>query len=81
MSAVEKHIINTYEKLFMGLSPLTKMELIKRLTKSLRKEKRIKKDDFYLSFGAFASGQSAEEIISEIKSSRKFKSNDINLDK
>lgn len=80
MSTVEKHIVNTYAKLFDGLSALTKMELIKQLTKSLKKEKKSKSDDFYKSFGAFDSEKSAEEIISDIKLSRKFKSTDINFD-
>lgn len=77
MSYTEKHIIETYSSLFDGLSSLTKIELIEILTKSLKKEKTVKKDAFFKSFGAFGSDKSAEEIIEEIKSSRKFRDKEI----
>jgi hypothetical protein len=36
-------------------------------------------EDFYNSFGAFASEKSAEEIINEIKESRNFRNKDLEL--
>jgi ribosomal protein L20A (L18A) len=47
--------------------------------KSLKSEKRNKENNFYKSFGAFASEKSAEEIIAELKSSRKFRRKEIKL--
>jgi hypothetical protein len=71
MSYADKHIVETYSMLFDGLSSLSKIELIEKLTKSLKREKTVKKDTFFESFGAFSDEKSAEEIIVDIKSSRK----------
>ena len=71
MSYTDKHIIENYSMLFEGLNSLTKIELIESLTESLKREKTSKKNDFFKSFGAFGSEKSAEEIVKEIKSSRK----------
>ena len=65
--------------LFEGLSSLNKIELIESLSKSLKTENKSKDDAFYKSFGAFSSKKSAEEIISDIKLSRKFKNKKITL--
>lgn len=72
MSYADKHIVETYSMLFDGLSSLSKIEFIEKLTKSLKREKTVKKDTFFESFGAFSDEKSAEEIIADIKSSRKF---------
>ena len=72
MSHSEKLIIETYSKIFDGLNSAIKIELIERLTKSLKKDESKKERDFYKSFGAFGSEKSAEEIINSIKSNRKF---------
>lgn len=77
MSYANKNIIEMYSLLFDGLDSLTKIALIERLTKSIKREKIIKEDSFYKSFGAFASEKSAEAIVKEIKSSRKFKAKQI----
>ena len=77
MSYADKHIVETYSMLFDGLSSLSKIELIEKLTKSLKREKTVKKDTFFESFGAFSDEKSAEEIISDIKSSRKFRNQEI----
>ncbi len=72
MTYIEKHIVETYSGLFEGLSSSSKIELIESLSRSLKTEKKVKEANFYKSFGAFASDKPAEEIISDIKSSRKF---------
>lgn len=77
MSYADKHIVETYSMLFDGLSSLSKIELIEKLTKSLKREKAVKKDTFFESFGAFSGEKSAEEIISDLKSSRKFRNKEI----
>ncbi|HOZ78934.1 MAG TPA: hypothetical protein PLY34_13150 [Ferruginibacter sp.] len=77
MSYTDRHIVETYSDLFEGLSSLSKIELIESLTKSLKTENTKKDSKFYKSFGAFASEKSAEEIITDIKSSRKFRNKEI----
>ena len=79
MSYTEKHIINTYSTMFSGLSPIGKIELIESLTKLLKKDKVEKVDTFYESFGAFSDEKTAEEIVKEIKVSRKFTNRDTRL--
>lgn len=76
MTVTDKNILESYSDLFVGLSFNNKIELIERLTKSL-KIKKSKENNFYKSFGAFASEKSAEEIVSEIKSNRNFKNTEI----
>jgi len=77
MNFTDRHIVETYSDLFEGLSSLNKIELIESLSKSLKKEKVTKENSFYKSFGAFATEKSAEEIIADIKSSRKFRNKEI----
>jgi hypothetical protein len=79
MAYTDKHIITAYAALFEGLSSITKIELIETLSKSLKATNKTKDSKFYKSFGAFASNDSAEKIISEIKSSRKFRRKEIKL--
>ena len=79
MTFTDKHIIDTYSKLFEGLNPLTKIELIEKLTKSLKKENKSKETEFYKSFGAFDSDKTADEIVKEIRESRKFRTKDLDF--
>ena len=79
MSYIDKHIVETYSILFESLSSLNKIELIESLTKSLKREKKQIKDTFYDSFGAFSNEKSAEEIVAEIKSSRKFRTKEFDF--
>lgn len=77
MTYIDRNIVKTYSGMFEGLSSVSKIELIESLKKSLKNEKKTQDDSFYKSFGAFASEKSAEEIIAEIKSSRKFRTKDL----
>lgn len=77
MTVANKNIVDTYSRLFEGLDSFTKLELIERLSKSLKKEKNSKEKAFFKSFGAFNSDKSAEEIVTEIKASRKFRKKDL----
>ena len=77
MTYADRHIIKAYSELFEGLSSMNKIELIENLSKSLKTEKKTKESRFYKSFGAFSSDKSAEEIIADIKSSRKFREKDL----
>jgi len=77
MTVIDKNIVETYSNLFEGLSSINKLELIERLSKSLKLGTKSKEKNFYKSFGAFASDRSAENIILEIKSNRKFTNKEI----
>ncbi len=84
MTAVTKNIIDTYSKLFEGLDSFTKLELIERLSKSLKKErasknKTFKEKAFFNAFNSFPTDKPAEEIIAEIKTSRNFREKDLTL--
>jgi hypothetical protein len=77
MTVVAKNIVNTYSRLFEGLDPFTKTELLKRLTKSLKKEQNGTDKAFYASFGAFPDEKPAEEIIEDIRASRMSREKDL----
>jgi hypothetical protein len=79
MTIVERHIVNSYSKIFDLLNKRIKIKLIEKLEKSLSKNNDHDDKVFYNSFGQFASDKSAKEIVSEIKASRKFKSRDLNF--
>lgn len=79
MSYTDRYIVETYAGLFEGLSSLSKIELIESLSKSLKLDNTKKDKKFYKSFGAFSSEKSAEEIIADIKMSRKFRRKEIKL--
>ena len=77
MTFTDKKIIENYFGLFESLNSLSKLELIEKLTKSLKTESKNKENDFYKSYGAFSSEKTSDEIIKEIKSSRKFRNKEI----
>ncbi len=77
MSYAERQIVKSYSGLFEGLSASSKMVLIEQLSKSLKTEKKVKDEAFYKSFGTFGSEASPEEIIKEIKASRRFRNKEI----
>ena len=77
MTVANKNIIDAYSGLFEGLDAFTKMELIERLSKSLKKVKNSNESSFFKSYGAFGSDKPAEEIVKEIKASRKFREKDL----
>ncbi|ADR20579.1 hypothetical protein MATR_17980 [Marivirga tractuosa] len=79
MTIVEKHIVNSYSKIFDMLSKRIKIKLIEKLEKSLSKNTVNDDKVFYDSFGGFVSDKSAKEIVSEIKANRNFKSRDLNF--
>ncbi|MFN3999158.1 hypothetical protein [Algoriphagus sp.] len=79
MTHAEKHIIDTYSELFENLSAVSKLELLERLSKSIRNGNKFKEKEFFSSFGTFASEKPAEEIAKEIRESRKFRKKDLKL--
>ncbi len=79
MTFTEKNIIENYFGLFESLNAITKLELIEKLSKSLKNTSKTSENNFYKSFGAFSNEKSSDEIIEEIKSSRKFRKKEITI--
>ena len=65
-------IVDGYGGLLDNLSPGNKLDLISKLTASVKTDLNNKRSSFKKAFGAFDSKKSAEEIIEEIRSSRVF---------
>jgi hypothetical protein len=65
-------IIEGYFRLLENLSPSNKLDLISKLTDSVKSDLTNKKSSFKKSFGAFQSDKDADQIINEIRSSRTF---------
>jgi hypothetical protein len=63
-------IIDGYVELLENLSPSNKLDLIAKLTASIKIDLTNKKTSFKKAFGAFESTKSAEEIIDDIRNSR-----------
>jgi hypothetical protein len=63
-------IIDGYVGLLDNLSTNNKLDLISKLTASVKLDLTNKKSTFKKAFGAFDSKKSAEEIIEEIRNSR-----------
>ena len=60
MTHAERDIIETYSELFESLSSVSKLELLERLAKSIRKGRKYQEKDFFSSFGGFVSEKPAE---------------------
>ena len=63
-------IVDGYVGLLDNLSTNNKLDLISKLTDSVKSDLIEKKSSFKKSFGAFESKKSAEEIIEQIRDSR-----------
>ena len=63
-------IVYGYFNLLDNLSPSNKLDLISKLTASVKSDRAKKKSSFKKSVGAFVSKKSAEEIIGELRNSR-----------
>ncbi len=69
---INNTIIEGYLRLLDNLSPSNKLDLISKLTTSVKSDITNKKSTFKKAFGAFQSKKSADQIINEIRSSRTF---------
>jgi len=65
-------LIDGYIRLLENLSPSSKLDLISKLTLSVKLDITKRKRSFFKSYGALESKKSAEQIVREIRSSRKF---------
>jgi hypothetical protein len=69
---INTHVVNTYMAFLETLSPGVRLDIISRLTQSLKSEVKSKENLFENSFGAWTENESAEEIIKGIRDSRNF---------
>ncbi len=69
---INSTIIDGYIGLLDNLSSSDKLDLISKLTPSVKTDLTTRKSTFKKAFGAFDSKKTAEQIIDEIRSSRSF---------
>jgi len=69
---VDTSLINGYLGLLKNLSPKNKLDLIEKLSKSLKLDLRRSKKSLRRAFGAFESDRTADQLIKEIRESRTF---------
>ena len=60
-------LIEGYLRLMDNLSPSNKLDLISKLTQSVKTDITDRKKSFNKAYGAWESEQSADEILNEIK--------------
>ena len=63
-------LIDGYLRLLDNLSPTSKLDLISKLTLSVKTDITDRKKHFHKAFGAWDSKQTAEEIIHDVRDSR-----------
>ena len=69
---IDTTIVDGYLKMLDNLSPSDKLDLISKLTASVKSDITNRKSSFKKAFGAFESEKSADEIVNEIRNSRTF---------
>ncbi len=65
-------LINSYFTLLKSLSANNKLELISKLSKSLKTEQKEKNNSWKLLFGALEIDQSSDEFVESLKKDRNF---------
>jgi len=76
---INTNIVDSYYTLLRNLSPNNKLELIARLSKSMKTPKKAKDNSWKSLFGALVVDQSADEFVEELKKDRKFSRKEIDL--
>ncbi len=69
---INAKLIDSYISLLKNMSAQNKLDLISKLTDSVKTDNEKKKSDFYKAFGGWDDKESAEELIETIKESRTF---------
>jgi hypothetical protein len=73
MKATEAdHIADSYFRLLRSLSPVNKLALIEKLSKSVKNQLKVSRTTLKSAFGAFDSEDSADNIVEDIRTSRHF---------
>lgn len=73
------NLVDSYYALLKSLSPNNKLELIARLSKSMKTTKSKKDTSWEALFGSWELDQSTEEFIEDIKKDRNFGRKPIDL--
>lgn len=69
---INSKMVDSYLRLLDSLSTGNKLELIAKLSLSIKSETKPNNKLFKKSFGAFQSEKSAEELIAQLRSERVF---------
>lgn len=76
---IDTTLINSYFTLLKSLSPNNKLELIAKLSKSLKETKKEKDHSWKSLFGSLELDQSADDFVADLKKDRKFSRKSISL--
>ena len=69
---INTNLIDSYFILLKGLSPNNKLELISKLSMSMKTTKKVKDDSWKSLFGALELDQPAVDFLADLKKDRKF---------
>lgn len=76
---INNNLVDSYYTLLRNLSPNNKLELIARLSKSMKTSGTKKDSSWKALFGALVLEQSADEFVEDLKRDRKFGNKSIDL--
>jgi hypothetical protein len=77
MTTSDQHIslADYYFSFLKNLNPDSKLDLISKLSQSLKNNDKVSETSLQSIFGAYKSEETADEIIAELRASRVFKRN------
>ena len=67
---INTKLIDSYMSLLKNMSTQNKLDLISRLTSTVKKDLEQETGDFYKAFGGWDKDESAEDLIDTIRESR-----------
>ncbi len=76
---INSNLIDSYFTLLKSLSPNNKLELIAKLSKSMKTTKKGKDVSWKSLFGALEISQSADDFVEDLKKERNFNRKSIEL--
>ena len=76
---INTNLIDNYFTLLKSLSPNNKLELIAKLSKSMKTTKKVKGNSWKSLYGALQLDQSADDFVKDLKKDRKFNRKSIDL--
>ena len=74
-SAQHISIVDYYFSFLKNLNPDSRLDLISKLSQSLKNNDKVSETSLQSIFGAYKSEETADEIIAELRASRVFKRN------
>ncbi len=69
---INTKLIDSYISLLKNMSAQNKLDLISKLTNTVKTDLEQEKTDFYKAYGGWDKNESADELIETIKESRTF---------